>query len=79
MRVEIDIDETWALLSVMVNRVTADPALPDEDRAAIRRWRSDKMKPSSEAVKALAAKINEDLARAIKKEERSQIRKSDWR
>ncbi|MSQ62216.1 MAG: hypothetical protein EXR43_06560 [Dehalococcoidia bacterium] len=79
MRVELDTDETWALLSALVKRVAEDPTLTDEDRARIRRWRSERMKPGSETTRALTAKVNDDLARTMQNQARSQIQKSDWR
>lgn len=79
MRVELDTDEAWALLSLVVNRLVDEAGLTDEDRARIRRWRSNEMKPGSEAMRSLTAKLNEDLERAMRAKERSQIRKPDWR
>ena len=79
MKVEIDNDETWALLSTIVKRAAEEPSLTDEDRARIRKWRSEQMKPGSEVTKALTTKVNEDLARTMKNQVRSQIQKSDWR
>ncbi|MSQ61318.1 MAG: hypothetical protein EXR43_01885 [Dehalococcoidia bacterium] len=79
MHIELDADETWALLSALVKRVAEEPSLTDKDRASIRQWRSAKMKPGSELTRALTAKVNEDLARTMKNQARSQIQKSDWR
>lgn len=79
MRVELDADETWALLSLVVARAADEADLADKDRASIRKWRSEAMKPSSAAMQDLMAKVNADLERAAKSKERSQIRKPDWR
>ncbi len=79
MRVELDADETWALLSMLVAQVAEQATLSDKDRAAIRKWRSEGMKPASEPLRELMAKINADLDRASRSKERSQIRKPDWR
>lgn len=79
MRVELDADETWALLSMLVAQVAEQATLSDKDRAAIRKWRSEGMKPASEPLRELTAKINADLDRASRSKERSQIRKPDWR
>ena len=78
MKVELNADETWALMSTVVFRLLEDAGLADEDRAAIQRWRSQEMRLGSEEMKALTAKINEDLARALASKERSAIRKPDW-
>jgi hypothetical protein len=78
MKVELDGDETWALMSHVVDRLLQDTDLPDADRARIRRWRSEQMRPASEPMKLLTRKINEDLARALQTKQRSQIRRPDW-
>lgn len=79
MRIEIDKDETWALLSFFVQKIADEVELPDGERAKIRKWRSDVMKPSSETGRILTAKVNEDLERAASAKERSAIQKPDWR
>jgi hypothetical protein len=78
MKVELDGDETWALMSYVVDRLLRETELPDADRARIRRWRSEQMRPAGEPMKLLTRKINEDLARALQTKQRSQIRKPDW-
>lgn len=78
MRVELEIDETWALLSVVAGRLLEDAELSDEDRAALRRWRSEEMRRSGDSIRALTERLNQDLARVQKGRERSQIQKHDW-
>ena len=78
MKVEIDSDETWALMSYVVDWLLGETELPDADRARIRRWRSEGMRPAGEPMKLLTRKINEDLARALQTKQRSQIRRPDW-
>jgi hypothetical protein len=78
MKVDLDSDEIWALMSYMVDQLLQETDLPDADRARIRRWRSEQMRPGGEPMKLLARKINEDLARALQTKQRSQIRKPDW-
>ena len=79
MNVEFDGEETWALMTCVLDRLLKEPDLPDADRARIRRWRSDEMRPGSEPMKLLTRKINDDLATALRNKQRSQIRKPDWR
>lgn len=78
MRVEIDQDEAWALLSTIAKQVAEEAALSDDDRAAVRRWRADEMRPGREAIKPLLDKINGDLDRALKAKQRGSIQKHDW-
>ena len=78
MRVQIDEDETWALLSTVMQKVLDEGGLADDDRAALRRWRSDEMRPGREASRALVERLNADLERVMKGKERSAIQKHDW-
>ena len=78
MKVELDTDEVWAILSTVTKHVIEETELADEDRAALRRWRSEKMRPGSDEMKALVGKVNTDLDRINKTKTRSQIQKHDW-
>jgi hypothetical protein len=69
MKVEIDTDESWALLSVVVKNLLDDANLNEEDRANLRRWRTEDMRTNGEAFKTLLKKINDDLER---------VQKHDW-
>jgi hypothetical protein len=79
MKVEFDTDEAWNLMSYVVGRVAEESSLPDADRAKVRRWRSEEMRPTSQTMKILTDKINQDLARTLEVKQKSQIRKPDWR
>ena len=78
MKVDLDSDEIWALMSYVVDQLLQETGLPDADRARIRRWRSEQMRPAGEPMRLLTRKINEDLARALQTKQRSQIRRPDW-
>jgi hypothetical protein len=79
VRIELDVDESWALTSYVLTRLLEEAELPDADRAKVRRWRSQQMQPSKEGMRLLTEKINRDLAQAVERKQRSQIRKPDWR
>ncbi len=79
MKVELEADESWELTSLIVARLLEEAPLPASDRAKVRRWRSDAMRPGGEALASLARKLNEDLAQAIGRKKRSQLRRPDWR
>ena len=79
MKIELDVDESWALMSYVLTRLLEETELPDGDRAKVRRWRSQQMQPSKEGMRLLTEKINRDLAQAVERKQRSQIRKPDWR
>jgi hypothetical protein len=78
MRVQVDEDEVWALLSTVTKQILDETDLSDDDRAALKRWRSEEMRPGREPMRALQEKLNTDLERVIKAKERSSIQKHDW-
>ena len=78
MRVQLDEDEVWAMLSTVMKRVLDEAGLSDEDRAHLKRWRSEEMRPGREPMKALLEKLNADLDRVMKSKQRSSIQKHDW-
>jgi hypothetical protein len=79
MKVELDVDEAWELMSLVVARLLDQASLSDKDRAKVRRWRSDSMQTTSESMRHLTRKINQDLEQVVERKKRSQIRKPDWR
>lgn len=79
MKVEFDTEEAWNLMNHIVNQLVESAELTDSDRARIRRWKSDEMRVTSQEMKVLASKINEDLAKTWERKSRSQIVKPDWR
>jgi len=79
MRLELDPEEGRELLSVVVDRLAEEAGLSDQDRAAVRRWRSEQMKAGSDGMRELTEKINADLERALRSKEKSAVQKPDWR
>ncbi len=79
MRLELEQEESIELVSLIVDRVIAEAGLATNDRAAVKRWRSERMKAGSDGMKELADKINADLERALKTKEKSAVQKADWR
>ncbi len=79
MRLELEQEEGRELLALIVDRLSEEAGLSGEDRAAVRRWRSERMKPESEGMAELTAKINSDLERAQRSKEKSAVQKPDWR
>jgi hypothetical protein len=78
MKVELDSDEVWAILSTVTKHVLDETELNDDDRAALRRWRSQQMRQGTDAMKALVQKVNDDMLRLQRMHERSAIQKHDW-
>jgi hypothetical protein len=79
MRIELDEDEVWELVTLVVGQALEDAPLADNDRATVRRWKSESMRTGSEPLRALTRKINEDLAEHQRRKRHSQVRKPDWR
>jgi hypothetical protein len=79
MRLELDPEEGRELLSLVVDRLAEEAGLSDQDRAAVRRWRSEQMKAGSDGMRDLTEKINADLERALRSKEKSAVQKADWR
>jgi len=78
MKVELDVDEAWNLLSHIVGRLIDEVPLADADRARIRRWKSDEMRATSQEMRVLTSKINEDIGQAMARKQRSQLQRHDW-
>jgi len=79
MKLELESEEARELLSALVDRLLNEAGLGDGDRAALRRWRSESMKAGSEEMKALTAKVNADIDRALRAKAKSVVQKPDWR
>ena len=78
MKVEIDNDEAWNLMSHVVVRLLDETQLSDSDRARIRRWKSDEVRVTSQEMRVLTQKINDDIAKTLERKTKSQLRKPDW-
>jgi hypothetical protein len=78
VKVEIDNDEAWNLLSHVVGRLIEEVPLSDADKARIRRWKSDEMRVTSQEMRVLTQKMNEDLQKVMERKTKSQLRKPDW-
>jgi len=78
MKVELEIEEARELLLFIAERIGNEAGLDAKDRAAITRWRTS-MKPGSEAMRELAAKVNADILRSLENQKRSAVIKPDWK
>jgi hypothetical protein len=78
MKLEVEVDETRELLVFLLERQVKEAKLSAADVAALRKWRAT-LKPGSEAMRDLTAKVNADLARVLEGQKRSAVVKPDWR
>ncbi len=79
MKLELETEECGELLALIVDRITDEAGLPDKDRAAVKRWRSERMRAGSDGMRELTDKINADVERALRTKEKSAVQKPDWR
>lgn len=79
MKVELEAEECVELFSTIVDRLLDEAELSNEDRAAVKRWRSAEMKAGSEGMNALAVMINSDLERTLRNKAKSAIVRPDWK
>ena len=78
MKVEFDNDEAWNLMSQIIVQLVEETPLSDADKAKIRRWKTDEMRTTSQEVRVLTQKMNDDLKQLNERKTRSQLRKPDW-
>ncbi len=79
MKVELEPEEAWGLMSLVIARLANEAGLPRSDRATLRRWRSAAMQLSGESMRMLTDKLNADIAVTLARKRGSHIRKPDWR
>jgi hypothetical protein len=79
MRLELDVEECLELLAAVVDRLLGETKLSKADSAALKRWRSESMRPGSEGMKELTAKINAEIDRTLATRAKSAIQRPDWR
>ena len=78
MKVEFEVDEAWDMLNHVIGRMLDETELTDADRARVRRWKSDEMRATSQEMRVLTTKMNEDLLQHMQRKVKSQLRKPDW-
>ncbi len=79
VKIELELEESWELLSFVVNNMLENVTLDKSDKAKIRRWKSKEMRTGSEEMKALSEKLNADLERLWQVRRKSDIRTPDYR
>jgi hypothetical protein len=79
MKVQLEAEEVHEIFGLICGRLLEEAALAEADRAALRRWRGEKMRPGSEGMRELLAKVNAELERALEDKRRSAVLKPDWR
>ena len=79
VKVALEIEEAWVMMSSVLTRLLAEVELERRDRANIRRWKAEELRTGGEEMGALQGKLNRDLERLWESRRKSEIRRSDWR
>ena len=74
MRLILDADEAWSIMTLTVSQVLDGTELSDDGRAAVRKWRSDRA-DGTESMNVLAEEMNEALGNIIDERTRKLIRR----
>ena len=77
--IELNTDESWEMMSFVVNYVLKEVEIEKSDRAKIRRWKSNDMRTAGEDMRALGEKINADVSRLWDVRRKSELQRPDWR
>ena len=77
MRLILEPDEAWSIMTLVVAQVLDQAELSDEGKAAIRRWRSDRHEGTVE-VADLTVALNEVLGTTLDEKTTRLIRRKGW-
>lgn len=77
MRLILDEEETWSLMTLVTSQVLDQVELSDEGIKAIRDWRAGVVEGNA-AMEAVANGVNEALGNTIDEELTRQIRRRDY-
>jgi hypothetical protein len=79
MKVQVEPEEARELVAMVVGKLIEEAGLSDDDRALLRRWRSEALKGGSEPMRELTAKLNAEIERTLQTRARSAIQRPDWK
>ena len=74
MRLILDADEAWSIMTLTVSQVLDGTELSDDGHAAVRKWRNDRA-DGTEAMNVLAEEMNEALGNIIDERTHKLIRR----
>jgi hypothetical protein len=78
MKVEFTSEEVQAMAGYVLDQVGALTAFSRADKAALKRWRSEQLRPGTPPMQLLAEKVNADIQRIDDSAHVSPIQKPDW-
>lgn len=74
MRLILEADEAWSIMTLVVSQVLDGIELSDDARAAVRRWRTERA-DGTEVMNRLAEELNEALGNVMDERTRKLIRR----
>ena len=74
MRLILEADEAWSIMTLVVSQVLDGIELSDDARAAVRKWRTERA-DGTEAMNRLAEELNEALGNVMDERTRKLIRR----
>ena len=77
MRVILETDEAWSIMTLVVSQVIDQVELSDEGKAALRRWRTDRNDGTAE-MSDLTVTMNETLGTVMDERTERLIRRKGW-
>ncbi|MGE0134875.1 MAG: hypothetical protein AB7L91_13835 [Dehalococcoidia bacterium] len=78
MKVEFTAEEVQAMVDYVLDQIGAIEGMDRKDRATLRRWRGDEIRPGSPTMAVLTEKVNAELQRIHEAAHVSAITKPDW-
>ena len=77
MQVILETDEAWSIMTLVVSQVLDQVDLSDEAKAALRRWRGDRVDGTAE-MSDLTVAMNEVLGTVLDERTDRLIRRKGW-
>jgi hypothetical protein len=77
MQVILDSDEAWSVMSLVVAQVLDQVDMSEEGKAAVRRWRGDRVDGTAE-MSDLAVTMNEALGTTLDERTQKLLRRKGW-
>ena len=74
MRLILEADEAWSIMTLVVSQVLDGIELSDDARAAVRKWRTERA-DGTEVMNRLAEELNEALGNVMDERTRKLIRR----
>ena len=77
MRVILETDEAWSIMTLVMSQVIDQVELSDEGKTALRRWRTDRNDGTAE-MSDLTVTMNETLGTVMDERTERLIRRKGW-